>query len=608
MTAANPLVEDEQAKKIVDRFVRRFGESYRLLVYHAAIPLILTPELLNYLRHQFLRGQVPWVAEVDLLLSDLFEPVGYELYAMDTAVRAYLLKNIEEFFHEQGLEEKHLQEVALVLLGYIKYLARTNSFLDAPELEAQRWAAMVFLEDKKEQIFQEIKKALQNCGSEAELARLTQITQELSPQLSNYPSLIKFAESVRDLLLDLKPDLTETTKQTITKVNQDLEIDLSKFPKLEIREGRRSKGFVSLMMYILHLSDLHFGTQQDADRWYGQLADDLIRDLLSQLESNQPPHLDALIISGDIANKSLPEEYEAAERFINRLLPEFGLQRHQIVIVPGNHDLNWDLSKKAYEIKQRESYEGSLDNEDILNKDIIVDGNYVLVPKQREYEERFKHFSNFYENVIGRPYPRQYGQQYALWHFPEQNLLILGLNSAWKLNHDPKYRACASINPDALTNAIREINKNPAYKNSLLKIAVWHHPLNSPFEDRIKDHGFMEQLAQNGFRLALHGHIHRASKEDFKEEFEFRPGRKIDIIAAGTFGAPVREWVPGYPLQYNLLKWKDNKLTVYTRKRIQINGAWQPDAMWVSSDGITASSFYEIELYPEQPTPKNLSQ
>ncbi len=239
MTAANPLVEEEQeqAKKIVDRFVRRFGESYRLLVYHAAIPLIVTPELLNYLRHQFLRGQVPWVAEVDLLLSDLFNPVGYELYAMDTAVRAYLLNNIEEFFHEQGLEEKHLQEVALVLLGYIKYLARTNSFLDAPELEAQQWAAMVFLEDKKEQIFQEIKKAFQNCGSEAELARLTQITQELSPQLSNYRSLIQFAESVRDLLLDSRPELTETTRQTITQLSQDLEIDLSrfsKFPKLGI--------------------------------------------------------------------------------------------------------------------------------------------------------------------------------------------------------------------------------------------------------------------------------------------------------------------------------------------------------------------------------------
>ena len=246
MTEVNPLAAAE-AKKIVDRFVRRFDESYRLLVYHAAIPLILTPELLSYLRRQFLRGQVPWVAEVDLLLSDLFNPVGYELYAMDTAVRAYLLNNIEEFFHELGLDKKHLQEVILILLGYIKYLARTNSFFRTTELQAQQWAGMLCLKDKREQVFQEIKQAWQNCVSEAELARLTQITKELSLQLGNYPSLIQFAESVRDLLLDFKPDLTETNRQTISQISRALEIDLSKFPKLGI-EGVRSIGLNQILL------------------------------------------------------------------------------------------------------------------------------------------------------------------------------------------------------------------------------------------------------------------------------------------------------------------------------------------------------------------------
>ncbi len=345
-------------------------------------------------------------------------------------------------------------------------------------------------------------------------------------------------------------------------------------------------------MYILHLSDLHFGNTRDANHWHGQLSNDLSQ-LLNQLEPSQTPRLDALIISGDIANQSLPEEYKAAALFINRIMQDFDLRRKQVEIVPGNHDLNWELSEDAFTPVRRNKYQGSLEEEDILENDLIIDGNFVLVPNPTQYEQRFKYFSNFYENVIGKPYPQPYRQQYELRHFPEQNLLILGLNSAWKLNNDPKYKACASINPDALTNAIREINENPTYKNSRLKIAVWHHPLNSPFEDRIKDHGFIEQLAQNGFRLALHGHIHQARVEDFRH----RAGNKVDIIAAGTFGAPVREWVPGYPLQYNLLKWKDNKLTVYTRKRIAIDGAWQPDAMWVQADGITASSFYEIELW-----------
>ncbi len=225
--------ELEPAKRRVDWFVRCFHPSYRLLAYYASLPFALTPELLNYLRNQFLLHQVPWVAEVDLLLSDLCSPVGYEQYEMDKSVRSYLLQEMK-----QELGSEQMQKVASLLISYIRYLFQTNPYISQKELEAQQWAALVYIEDKKEQVFQDIKQAFQTCISEAELARLTQITQELSPQLSSYRPLIQFAESVRDLLLDLKPDLTGTTRQTITQLSQDLEIDLSKFPNLGIREER----------------------------------------------------------------------------------------------------------------------------------------------------------------------------------------------------------------------------------------------------------------------------------------------------------------------------------------------------------------------------------
>lgn len=344
-------------------------------------------------------------------------------------------------------------------------------------------------------------------------------------------------------------------------------------------------------MNILHLSDLHFGTSTDAINWYSQLADDL-RQLLPQLQSDQNEGIDALILSGDITNYSTPQEYEAAELFINRLLPDFGLKRHQLVIVPGNHDLNWERSKKAYKVEMCEYYAGSLDERNISKNNLILDGNYILVPDEQQYKERFQPFCDFYEKVTGQPYSLQPAQQYQLQHFPEFDLLVLGLNSAWKLNHHDTYKSRASINPDAITNAIEMINANPSYRNSRLKIAVWHHPLNSCGDDRIKEHDFMQRLAQNGFRVALHGHIHQAGTENYR----YRGSQKIEIIAAGTFGAPVREWVPGYPLQYNLLKLQDDQLTVYTRKRSNINGAWQPDAMWVKENSMSADAWYNIPL------------
>jgi UDP-2,3-diacylglucosamine pyrophosphatase LpxH len=348
-------------------------------------------------------------------------------------------------------------------------------------------------------------------------------------------------------------------------------------------------------MYILHLSDLHFGTKQDAELWSGQLADDL-RQLLSQLEHYQDPAIGTVLISGDISNESRPDEYDAAERFINRLLSTFTLKPYQVVIVPGNHDFNLDLSQQAYEIQKKENYPGPLDEENVLKKSLIVDGDYIHIPDDQQYKLRFQHFSDFYKVIMAKPYPLEYDRQYDLRYFPDHDLLVLGLNSAWQLNHDPEYRLRASINPYALNNALEEINQNQTYKESKLKIAMWHHPLDSPDEDRIKDRSFMARLSQNNFRIVLHGHIHRAHAEDYRYSLV----REVEIIASGTFGAPVRQWVPGYPLQYNLLKWQGNRLTVYNRKRIEPNGAWQPDAMWFHGDGVTASSYYEVELDPSR--------
>ncbi len=80
-------------------------------------------------------------------------------------------------------------------------------------------------------------------------------------------------------------------------------------------------------------------------------------------------------------------------------------------------------------------------------------------------------------------------------------------------------------------------------------------------------------------------------------------GRKLDRICAGTFGAPVREWVPGYPLQYNLLKIEDNQLTVYTRRREELNGAWKPDARWLQGAGQDPLSYYASHCDTIPPVP-----
>jgi formylglycine-generating enzyme required for sulfatase activity len=199
----NDTREREDAGRAIERFVRRFGPDYRALVYYAALPLALTPELLHYLRHQFL-PRTPWVAEVDLLLSELCEPAGYELYTMRPAVRAAALEAMRA-----QVGETAMQQVAQLLIEYVR-LACADPLRSRAALQAQQWAAMAYLRDRREDLIEDLTRAWQRSrrpgrrpGAEpeaaadrAEMLRLARLVQQLAPQLAQYPALVAYAEAV----------------------------------------------------------------------------------------------------------------------------------------------------------------------------------------------------------------------------------------------------------------------------------------------------------------------------------------------------------------------------------------------------------------------------
>ena len=373
------------------------------------------------------------------------------------------------------------------------------------------------------------------------------------------------------------------TEDIPNPIGDQLKQWLEKNAKHDLSPGTARTGKKSCKTtHILHLSDLHITTPEQATLWSNQLAQDLSYEL-------QIPNLDALILSGDIANYSTAEEYQAAQQFLHNLRQDFSLDPKQIVLVPGNHDLNWKLAEDAYDLRDRKKYQGTLTEGHYIEES----PNVIRVRDKAKYQQRFAHFSQFYQAIKTEAYPLEYDQQAIIDYLPEQNLLILGLNSAWELDHH--FRARASIHSGALTNALTQIRRNPDYRNCPLKIAVWHHPLNSDGSDRIIDKGFIEQLAVAGFRFFLHGHIHKAETSLFR--YDLSPGgRKLDQICAGTFGAPTFELRSAYPWQYNLLKINDNQLTVRTRRREEENGAWKPDSRWSQGPGKSALDYYCIEL------------
>ncbi|MGK7922892.1 MAG: SUMF1/EgtB/PvdO family nonheme iron enzyme, partial [Trichodesmium sp.] len=198
-TEMTEITNEIIAQNKVDRFVSRFESSYELLACHVALPLVLTPELVNYLRIEFLKTEkVPWIAEADLLLSNLCRPVGYELYVMDEGVRAYLLQKLAQ---NERFGQKRIKEIARLLLSYVQHLAKTNPFLGMKELETQKWGAMLYLDT--EQTVREIAKAMYERVDRAELARLLKITEDFKQQIASsgqFQDFLDYAQLCSELL------------------------------------------------------------------------------------------------------------------------------------------------------------------------------------------------------------------------------------------------------------------------------------------------------------------------------------------------------------------------------------------------------------------------
>lgn len=318
---------------------------------------------------------------------------------------------------------------------------------------------------------------------------------------------------------------------------------------------------------LLHLSDLHFATADQATTAYSQLSLDL--------RQQRVERLDALVISGDLVNRATSAEYAAAALFIEHVKSGFGLRANAVVLVPGNHDVSWPHGDSSYRLVRRAQHVG-----DLLSGTYIEHSAEVIEVRDEDaYRQRFAPFAELYEKVKGEPYPLVYDEQAILTHLPEAGLCIVGLNSAWEI--DRHFRDRASLPMSALAQRLQSL---PPPAPGELRIATFHHPIHSDEDSRLRDSAFLQQLAVAGFRLILHGHVHRADAALYRYDRTVN-GRQIDIVTAGTFGAPVREWVPGYPLQYNLLEIHGREIVVETRCRREVNGAWEPDARWQQGPG-----------------------
>ncbi len=175
---------------------------------------------------------------------------------------------------------------------------------------------------------------------------------------------------------------------------------------------------------ILHISDIHLKNKSQANKYFNQLVIDL-----KMLEVNR---LGYIIISGDIANQATREEYEAAYDMLNSLVNHFGLNLDRVVLVPGNHDLNWDQSEEAYKFFSKRRMPQLTEGKYITAGDLGV-----LIRDESLYKKRFSNFNSEFYNRLYRgawDYPSEYDEQAIIVESEKDKILFLALNSSWEIS------------------------------------------------------------------------------------------------------------------------------------------------------------------------------
>lgn len=342
---------------------------------------------------------------------------------------------------------------------------------------------------------------------------------------------------------------------------------------------------------ILHLSDLHMSPSEDLD------PEDMFQKLLADLKLHRDlgiESLDYLFVTGDLTTCAAPDEFEKAYQFISRLIEAFKLNAARCVIVPGNHDIDWN--EPVYEWRSNRQ----VDLKTLKEGTYVQQGGGLLIRNDQLYPRRFKNFSDrFYMFLRQEEYPQEFENQAIPFYFAESNIQLLALNSCWEI--DEFFPERASIYGRALSNGLlaadrqieRAMQSNGKSESDLLRLAIWHHPVTG--NDKIRDDAFMSRLSQAKFKVCLHGHVHeeRADLIGYTD-----PTSQIYVAGAGSFGAPANERPEAVPRLYNVLEIPRDRshIKVHTRCLRKPTGAWDGWAVWSGRTPQERQTYYTIKI------------
>ncbi|MDR1201780.1 MAG: metallophosphoesterase [Tannerellaceae bacterium] len=301
---------------------------------------------------------------------------------------------------------------------------------------------------------------------------------------------------------------------------------------------------------ILSLSDLHIrgGNSDPFDLISCKFKEFIKTKLNDPKEAEWKP--DFLCITGDIAHKAKPEQYEIAKNFINELCNLWKIPKENVLMAPGNHDMFFNVTPvKPPQIHLKDGgvsitlLEGYSNYCNYLEK--YFNQLEKILPKKRETiatykEENFSTIVEIFENYC--KFRQEFIQSASLdceyihsdlfreaeklknimgcVKFPKRRIAFIEFNNTW--NSVPEdtlsfRRFQLQFGVDIVKDIEKKIDK--LKKDNYIIISLFHHPIYNLSEQEYQSSGSnpcVYDLIIEMSDICLSGHQHgpKAKKPD----------------------------------------------------------------------------------------------
>jgi hypothetical protein len=326
------------------------------------------------------------------------------------------------------------------------------------------------------------------------------------------------------------------------------------------------------MYTIMHIADLHRSPSAPVSN--AELIGSLKRDAARYTRENPPiPAPSAIVLTGDIVQglplgeqttpQLLEEQYELAYSFLAQLADQFlEGDRSQVVLLPGNHDIDWNVALDSMEqVPQSEWPEDILAELTRTGSRLRWSWQHTTLYRIKDYaryQARFTPFNNLldrFHDGVTLPH-KGTGQSYVtFFELCDSRILLAAFNSC---HTNDCFSLAGSIPPEAIEESYNLIS----HPSSLyeLPIAAWHHNTSGPpSATDYMDFDYVRRMIPVGFRLALHGHQHSSTVEP--HQVVLGSAESIAVVGTGALCASPPDFPVGVNRQYNLIELSDDLLS-----------------------------------------------